>query len=186
MGGKQMIEFEEFPKISRWSRDIVITEKLDGTNACVIITADGEIGAQSRTRLITPDDDNYGFAKWVHDNKQTLIEDLGEGRHFGEWWGKGIQRGYNMDRRCFSLFNTVRWLEKSSSFKTENLRVVPEMYNDIFSDEHVYHCLARLAEGGSEAAKGFMRPEGIVIFHTHSRTMFKKTLEKDEKGKGEQ
>ena len=181
-----MIAFEEFPKISRWSRDIVITEKLDGTNACVIITADGQIGAQSRTRLITPDDDNYGFAKWVHDNKQTLIEDLGEGRHFGEWWGKGIQRGYGMDRRCFSLFNTVRWLDKSSSFKTENLRTVPQMYHGMMEEQFITDALHWLGTVGSCAAKGFTRPEGIVIFHTHSRAMFKKTLEKDEKGKGEQ
>ena len=181
-----MIAFEEFPKISRWSRDIVITEKLDGTNACVIITVDGEIGAQSRSRLITPDDDNYGFAKWVHDNKQTLIEDLGEGRHFGEWWGKGIQRDYGMVIRCFSLFNTVRWLEKSSDFKTENLRTVPQMYLGMMNEHDITSCLQSLRTGGSWAKKGFMRPEGIVIFHTHSRAMFKKTLEKDEKGKGEQ
>ena len=28
-----------------------------------------------------------------------------------------------------------------------------------------------------------MKPEGIVIYHTHSRTLFKKTLEKDDTGK---
>ena len=181
----EMIQFEEFPKISRWSRDIVITEKLDGTNACVIITTDGEVAAQSRTRLITPEDDNFGFAKWVQDNKKTLIEDLGEGRHFGEWWGKGIQRTYGMDKRCFSLFNSVRWLEKSSDFKTNNLRVVPQMYHGIMGEQIITDALHRLGTVGSCAAKGFTKPEGIVIFHTHSRTMFKKTLEKDEKGKSD-
>lgn len=179
------MEFEEFPKISRWMRDIVVTEKLDGTNACIIITADGQIGAQSRTRLITPEDDNFGFARWVQDNKETLIEDLGEGRHFGEWWGKGIQRNYGMDRRCFSLFNSVRWLEKSADFKTKNLRVVPQLYHGIMDGDKIFHSLVDLFFRGSKAAEGFMKPEGIVIFHTHSRTMFKQTLENDEKGKGE-
>ena len=36
---------------------------------------------------------------------------------------------------------------------------------------------------GSKAAPGFMKPEGIVIFHTKSGAVFKKTLEKDESGK---
>jgi hypothetical protein len=46
-------------------------------------------------------------------------------------------------------------------------------------------CLNDLKMFGSKAHNGFMRPEGIVIFHTHSRAMFKKTLEKDSTGKGE-
>jgi hypothetical protein len=48
------IEFQAFPKIPRLVRDCVITEKLDGTNASIIITEDGQIGAASRNRLITP------------------------------------------------------------------------------------------------------------------------------------
>lgn len=31
-------EFKEFPKIHRWERDIVITEKIDGVNSQVVIT----------------------------------------------------------------------------------------------------------------------------------------------------
>ncbi len=31
------LEFNEFPKIARLSREIVITEKLDGTNASIFI-----------------------------------------------------------------------------------------------------------------------------------------------------
>jgi hypothetical protein len=180
-----MIEFEEFPKISRWSRDIVITEKIDGTNACVIITANGEVATQSRTRLITPEDDNYGFAQWVQDNKETLIADLGEGRHFGEWWGKGIGRNYGMSERMFSLFNSVRWGDKKTHFLTPNLTVVPELYHGMMDQNAIDVCLNDLKMFGSKAHNGFMRPEGIVIFHTHSRVMFKKTLEKDSTGKGQ-
>lgn len=51
----------------------------------------------SRTRWITPEDDNYGFAKWANENKEELLK-LGIGQHFGEWWGSGIQRGYNLQR----------------------------------------------------------------------------------------
>ena len=39
---------------------------------------------------------------------------------------------------------------------------------------------------GSYAAPGFMRPEGGVIYHVAGNYLFKKTLEKDEKPKGEE
>jgi hypothetical protein len=34
------IEFQPFPKLARLNRNILITEKLDGTNAAVVIVAD--------------------------------------------------------------------------------------------------------------------------------------------------
>lgn len=40
--------------------------------------------------------------------------------------------------------------------------------------------LQKLRAEGSMAAPGFMRPEGVVVFHGHSGTLFKVTLEKDE------
>ena len=61
----QLPDFKPFPKMARLSREIIITEKLDGTNAQVFITEDGDLFAGSRTRWITPQDDNYGFARWV-------------------------------------------------------------------------------------------------------------------------
>lgn len=86
------LEFTEFPKMARLSREIIITEKIDGTNAQILITESGELFVGSRTRWITVQDDNFGFAKWVSENKETIMQ-LGKGRHFGEWWGSGIQRG---------------------------------------------------------------------------------------------
>ena len=49
------IPFVEFPKMPRLSREIIITEKIDGTNASVTITEDGQFLTGSRTRWITPD-----------------------------------------------------------------------------------------------------------------------------------
>jgi hypothetical protein len=40
-----------------------------------------------------------------------------------------------------------------------------------------------LQRGGSQAARGFMRPEGVVIFHVASGQLFKKTIEGDEQPK---
>ena len=56
-------EFQKFPKIPRLNRGIIITEKIDGTNAQILITEDGQIFPGSRKRWLqqTGRGDNYGF-----------------------------------------------------------------------------------------------------------------------------
>lgn len=184
------MEFTPFPSISRLSRDIVITEKLDGTNAQVCIYKDyknvsDELGplsiiAGSRSRWIMPEEDNFGFAKWVRDNKEELLK-LGEGSHFGEWWGKGIQTGYGLNEKRFSLFNTHKWSEDATRPKC--CHVVPILYSGEFDTMKINQTLERLDVFGSVASPGFMKPEGIVIYHKHSNTLFKKTIKNDDKGK---
>lgn len=181
-----MIEFSAWPKIPRLNRDIVITEKIDGTNGAIIIDEEGRVGAQSRNRLITPEQDNAGFASWVSENTDDLRDILGPGRHFGEWWGSGINRGYGLPagQRVFSLFNTSRWdAEYNPESWPEELGIVPVLYKGPFSKAHVNLCLANLKVHGSYAAP-FMNPEGIVIYHTAANMMFKVTLENDEAYKG--
>ncbi len=171
-----MSEFIAFPKLSRLFRDCVITEKLDGTNACVIVSEDGTVAAQSRTRLITPEADNFGFALWVQQHTDQLRM-LGPGHHFGEWWGVGIQRNYGLHERRFSLFNTARW--GVATERPECCHVVPELYAGPFSTEVVQDTLFDLDCVGSTAAPGFMNPEGVVIYHTASGKLFKTTLDGD-------
>ena len=179
-------EFTPWPKIARLNRDIVITEKIDGTNAAVVVTDDLEVFAQSRTRIITPGDDNFGFASWVSIHAADLAKLLGPGVHFGEWWGSGIQRGYGLPRgeRRFSLFNTNRWTDADLS-AIEALEVVPVLYEGPFSQAAVTHALVALAYQGSFAGNGFKRPEGVVVYHKAARTMFKVTLENDDAPKGQ-
>lgn len=189
-----MSEFESFQKIGRLSRDMVITEKLDGTNAQVWIeyadavqyvddamfkTGDYFIKAGSRTRWITPQEDNFGFAAWAWQNAEELTQ-LGTGRHFGEWWGQGIQRKYGLSEKRWSLFNVRKWGETRPAC----CHVVPVLYRGDFSTETAISVLNSLGETGSVAAPGFMKPEGIVVFHTQSGALFKKTFEKDDAGKG--
>lgn len=189
-----MIEFKEFPKMARLSRDIIITEKIDGTNASIFIQAEVlEEGADplivarengytmrvgSRTRWITPKDDNFGFANWCLQNKEELFK-LGEGHHFGEWWGSGIQRGYGLPKgeKRFSLFNTHRW---AGELRPACCHIVPALFVGPFETQFINHILEELKTNGSQAAPGFMKPEGIVIFHTAGNLGFKKTIEKDE------
>ena len=169
--------FVSFQKIARLSRDCIITEKIDGTNAQILITDDGLMFTGSRNRWITPQDDNYGFAKWVEQNKEELFK-LGPGRHFGEWWGCGIQRKYDLAEKRFSLFGRIKALEIPKC-----VSVVPQLYEGSFNTNSIELILETLKLNGSVAAPGFMKPEGIVIFHKASGTLFKKTIEDDEQPK---
>lgn len=170
------MEYVEFPKIARLNREIIITEKIDGTNAQIVITDDGQFLVGSRTRWITPDDDNYGFAKWAYENKEELMK-LGVGSHFGEWWGQGIQRKYGLNEKRFSLFNTARWSDNEVRPKCCN--VVPVLYKGTFSTNVIEMIINNLKINGSIAEPGFMKPEGVVVFHTASRMNFKVTVEND-------
>lgn len=191
-----MTEFIEFPKMARLSREIIVTEKIDGTNACIYIGEDGEFLTGSRTRWITPEDDNFGFSKWAHEHKDELMT-LGPGRHFGEWWGVGIQRKYGLTEKRFSLFNVMRWVlhgqtpntmgssNPNSPAKLQGILppcvgLVPLLYRGVFSEDQIEHSLDLLRSKGSFAAPGFMKPEGIVVFHVAAGIGFKKTIEKDE------
>jgi hypothetical protein len=174
-----MSEFIAFPKMARLSREIIVTEKIDGTNAQIFIGEDGTIMAGSRSRWVTPKDDNYGFAKWVEAHADELRE-LGPGRHFGEWWGHGIQRNYSLTEKRFSLFNVSRWAESRPAC----CHVVPVLYRGDFTQSAWAKPLSDLAKNGSVAAPGFMRPEGVVVFHVAANTGFKKTIERDDQPKG--
>jgi hypothetical protein len=173
-------EFKAFDKIPRLRRNVIVTEKIDGTNAIVHISEDGIVRAGSRSRWITPEDDNYGFAAWVRDNADELRR-LGPGYHYGEWWGQGIQRRYNIEGKRFSLFNAGRWADEL--VRPKCCHVVPVLMTGS-QDLVVDVALARLRNEGSVAAPGFMSPEGIVVYHTASRSLFKVTLERDEEPKG--
>lgn len=189
-------QFEPFPKLARFNRQITVTEKIDGTNAQVAITEDGDIYFGSRKRWITPEDDNAGFARWGSQYREELVALLGPGRHFGEWWGQGIQRNYGLDHKRFSLFNTGRWSDDDFvGCGIATIGVVPVL--DIWSPQQdatwaatatwphrVLRALDDLQFNGSVAAQGFARPEGVVVYHSASRQSYKITLDADGKPKG--
>jgi hypothetical protein len=178
------MDFVPFPKIARWSRPVLLTEKLDGTNAGIYISDDLQTMLfASRTRWITPEEDNHGFAKWATANRDELLK-LGPGMHYGEFWGSGIQRGYGLAKgeKRFSLFNVSRWSD--DAVRPSCCHVVPTLYEGMLSDVVLEHQLDNLRLEGSRAAPGFMNPEGVVIYHRHSGQLFKKTLTRDEEPKG--
>ena len=172
------MEFIEFPKISRWSREIIITEKLDGMNGVIYNGIDGEFLVGSRTCWITPSTDMFGFAKWAYEHKQEL-QQLGHGLHHGEWWGCGIRRGYGLTEKRFSLFNTTKW----GINRPICCHVTSILYQGVLTGDIVDKTLEQLKLHGSYSAPTFDRPEGIVIFHTAANICFKKTILNDDKPK---
>ena len=160
-----MVEHVAFPKIPRLENEVIeITEKIDGTNALIYISDDLETvmaGSKSRWLKPTKADDNYGFAAWVEDNKDELRQ-LGAGYHHGEWWGKGIQRGYGMDRKVFSLFrmpetfpdcvNVVPFLGTLNSM--DGLREIIEGIKYL-----------NISKASAEFGVHYDNPEGIVLYY---------------------
>jgi len=166
------VEFKGFPKISRENPfRVTITEKLDGTNACVVVK-DGEvIAVQSRKRFITPEDDNYGFAGWVDRNKDDL-KSLGDGYHYGEWAGLGIQKNpHNLTDKQFFLFNTFRWNSNNMN-KPECCNVVPILFEGILQSSTIPDLLSKLENQAKEGES----PEGVIVYYHAFRCYTKHTI----------
>jgi len=174
--------FVKFPKIPRFEKvSVLITEKLDGTNAQVIVPEDPEapLLVGSRNRWIVPgkSTDNFGFAGWVHDNA-AAIRTLGPGTHYGEWWGVGIGRGYGLTERRWSLFNTHRPLPVGLP---ANIGIVPVLYHrqaDLFNGSwgNIPEVVRALRQNGSKAVPGYMKPEGVVL--TINNQLYKVVFDK--------
>lgn len=160
----EFIKWASIPRIE--NEKYHFTEKIDGTNACLVINPDGSYFCQSRTKIITPEDDNYGFARWCKANEKELAL-LGEGRWYGEWWGLGIQRGYDQKQKNFSLFYFP------GDLPTQLVTRVPTI--PVGSIEE---CKQYLHEQGSLAAPGWMKPEGAVVYSSLARTRYKIILDK--------
>ena len=54
-------EFKGFKKIPRLSRDMIISEKIDGTNGLVYIDESNNIFAGSKNIWLNDHEDNHGF-----------------------------------------------------------------------------------------------------------------------------
>jgi hypothetical protein len=208
---ERFIKFQEWPKIHRLYRDVIITEKIDGTNACIavepwtsastfpdgtliggrmdandapgVLIAGYVVFAQSRKKVIAPGSDNYGFARFVRDNAEEIVEKLGPGRHFGEWYGGGIQRGYGMDKndKRFALFNAPRWQFEPLP---PQVTTVPIIYEGVFADDAVKWALKSISSGSwAKGAKGRAKAEGVVVYFKQANTSFKVLAEDDDVSK---
>lgn len=197
------------PKMSRLDRGVIITEKIDGTNGGIFIdeSDDGatHVTAASKNRWLYPasisgdkSTDNFGFAQWVADHEDDLIQLLGPGFHRGEWCGQGIGRNYSMKHRAFLLFNVDKHADvRGTSFEDGTIiSIVPVLYRgtllDMFDPECAYgrayndwsDTIEDLRTDGSNLVCGWMTPEGVVVYHTASGQSFKYTFDKNDSHKG--
>lgn len=159
------MDFKPFPKIDNINKAYMhITQKIHGTNAQVFIypNESGELQllCGSRTRWITPENDNYGFAAFVHQHKQEFIDKLGVGQHFGEWAGLGINSGEGLNYKVFVLFDF--WKYPADRPLPPGCVVVPVLYKGAMNLAMVEEAMNELKTNGSKLAPGFMRPEGVV------------------------
>lgn len=230
----KMSNYPKYPKTPRLygGGRITITEKIDGTNGLIYVgkphdgNAVGSVGvpvmgfddgtrvvsAGSRSRWITPDDDNYGFAKWVWDNAARLADALGHGYHYGEWFGHKIGRGYGrQNTREFALFATDHELGR----EVPGLRHVPVIADDTVSLDAYggktfdrLQCLSasyypdpvleyligdaayEFSSGPNAYPESTLNPntpaEGLILLHHNSGQRFKIMFENDTIPKGNQ
>lgn len=110
--------------------------KLHGTNAAVRIEPDMSVHAQSRSRDITPDKDNAGFATWVMSNeaawfatRRNLDFPPESITFFGEWAGKGIQKNdavTKLNQKYFFVF-AVQVGEKMITTPADIEELIPDL-----------------------------------------------------------
>jgi len=138
------------------------------------------VAAGSRNRWLTPESDNHGFAAWVQANAKELAEVLPAGRHYGEWWGKGIQRGYDMPHKVFTLFDGVERYGYEINFGDLPVTMPFVLH---WSYGGPPDSLDLFRYGYSHAADSFGvsydHPEGVVVRHMPSGHLYKFTYEGD-------
>lgn len=114
------------------------TEKIHGSN-CSFYFKGEEVVCQSRERIITPEDDNYGFAKFVHKNLEILRAYFPKNTVvYGEWAGKGIQNKVAVCEleKFFVVFAAKeidgKWIDTSPWVTPEDIRVFNIYKNKIW------------------------------------------------------
>lgn len=154
------LEFVKWPKVKRGlSLYVEVQEKIDGTNAQVVVSGGVPVAVFSRNRKITPgpQSDNFGFAAWVEEHAKYFAG-WPDGRYYGEWYGRGIGRGYGLDTRHWALF-----LPSAKRLDPELRGFVQECPTlDAWSALRCGPVVTELKT--SVLVAGYPNPEGLVIY----------------------
>lgn len=176
-----MGQFRKWGSTPRWHKGLTITEKIDGTNACVVIY-DGQVKAQSRNRMITPDNDNAGFAKWVYENAGALTDTLGYGYHYGEWFGPGIQKNpLGVESKRFALFQATKYTTENGFDleQVDGLETVPLLFHGQANVHTIPDVMSSMYKSHVKGADVDATPEGIIVWHKETQQKYKILLEGD-------
>lgn len=180
------MDFKAYPKTQRLSNEIVtIAEKIDGTNGVLHVDHQSRtVLAGSRSKWLINDGsrswDNHGFGAWVKENEEKLLN-LPEGLHYGEWYGKGINRNYGMKDRKLMLFNRSRYqnILEEGDFPTElELETVISLVSVSELPEEALRIKARVDKEGSYHVPGFMKTEGVIFRFQLSAKVYKEVWDK--------
>lgn len=113
------MNFRKYQHIERFGTEEVediefgqcyIFPKIDGTNASVWLKDDFSIGAGSRNRELSLENDNQGFTKFIYEDKRIkdYLKDHPEHRLFGEWLVPHSLKTYKEDAwKKFYIFDVV-------------------------------------------------------------------------------
>ena len=176
--------YSSFPSIERLENIYcVISEKIDGTNGLIEIN-ETNVRFGSRNRYISFSDDNAGFANFFKDYEarfKDAAKDITTDksyplRIYGEWFGRGIQRGYGLKDKFFMPFSSF-YSEKLIEYQVPNVITPNIMYTGKFSMEVVDTCMQQLKLNGSGVVKDYKQPEGIVIFFPKYNFRLKETFD---------
>lgn len=116
--------------------------KLDGTNGAILVDENGQVTTQSRTQKLSLEDDNFGFAAWVHKNQDKFSQIsrvYGRVAIFGEWAGPGINKRAaiaKIDRKVFAVF-AIRIMRPNKPDRmivspTKIARILPSDMPDVY------------------------------------------------------
>lgn len=149
------------------------TIKLHGTNASIVLGADGEVWCQSRSNIITPEQDNAGFAMFVESNKLQFKELLTTARTtsgfhtgdiviYGEWCGQGIQKGIALSLlpKMFVIFGIALMHEVDETYIRTN-----------FTSEEVKEVCATVNKPTGKI------PEGSFVYCIYDFPTFKEEID---------
>ena len=190
--GIMNIDFHPYMHIERLGTDevegilnghVVVTTKLDGSNFCVYISND-KLKVGSRKRLITPEDDNQGCAKWVYaqDNYKAYLEKHPNHVLYGEYLIKNHIKDYDITAYkkgyIFDAFDveTKKWLpyeEYTKMLEEFNIEYIPAIaILDNPSEQDIYDLLdkttylhdGKIGEGICLHAVDFKNKYGRTVF----------------------
>jgi len=147
--------------------EIVISEKIDGANASILVS-DSIVIARSRRNILDPMNNLQGFYEYVQNLDFDLIRNtLGEDNVlFGEWLvthtvkypSSKLRKFYVFDVKSLSSNTYLPWKETKRVAETLGLPTVPIFYEGPFKDwDHVYSFVGKTEMDADPAG------EGIVI-----------------------
>ena len=132
--------FHKYVHLERYGNDEVegieqgttyVFPKLDGTNASVWLNEDGTIGAGSRNRTLSLDNDNAGFMNYIvtDDRIQWLLAGFPELRVYGEWLVPHSLKTYRDDAwRKFYIFDVCN-VETGEFYDYDRYKEILDCYN---------------------------------------------------------